>query len=94
MDLYVNSSIVETRSSTSSGTRLVYVGDVINVEVNCDECGGNYSNAYCTGIINDEDCQLAGIANIVSPVYTVLSGDVGTNIFLDTFTACSTGGCL
>jgi len=91
MDLYVNGSIVETRSATSSGTRTVNVGDTINVEVNCDECGSNYSNAYCTGIIDDADCQLAGVANIFTAVYTVVSGDIGTTLHLDNFAHCDTG---
>jgi hypothetical protein len=92
MDLYVNGSIVETRSINSSGTYTVYVGDTINVEVSCfDECGGNYSNAYCTGIINDADCQLAGTANIFTSVYTVVSGDVGNTLTLNNFAACDVG---
>jgi hypothetical protein len=90
MYLYVNGSIVESRSNTSSGTYTVYVGDTINVEVNCDECGLNYSNAYCTGIINDADCVQAGVANIVTSVYTVVSGDSGNTLNLNTFTACDT----
>jgi hypothetical protein len=95
MDLYVNGSIVESRSNNSNGTYLVYVGDTINVEVSCfDECGGNYSNAYCTGIINDADCQLAGTANIVTGVRTVVSGDIGTTLTLDNFAACSVGACV
>lgn len=92
MYLYVNGSIVESRSNTSSGTYTVYVGDTINVEVTCDECGGNYSNAYCTGIISDADCAPppTGIANFFSATYTVVSGDVGNTLTLNTFAACDT----
>ena len=94
MDLYVNGSIVETRSNNSSGTYPVSVGDTINVEVSCfDECGGQYSNAYCTGIINDADCQLAGTANIFTGVRTVVSGDIGTTLNLNNFAVCASG-CL
>jgi hypothetical protein len=96
MDLYVNGSIVETRSITSSGTRAVNVGDTINVELTCDECGGNYSNVECSGIIYDIDCAPppTGIANLFSATYTVVSGDVGTTLTLDNSAVCSGGGCL
>lgn len=95
MDLYVNGSIVESRSNTSSGTYTVYVGDTINVEVNCSGCGGinDYANAYCTGIINDADCVIDDIASIFTAVYTVQLADVGTTLNLDNFAVCS-GGCL
>ena len=95
MDLYVNGSVVESRSNTASGTRTVYVGDTINVEVNCQQCGepDNYANAYCTGIIDDADCNSGGIANIFTSVYTVQVADIGTTLNLDTFAACD-GGCL
>ena len=95
MDLYVNGSVVESRSNTASGTRTVYVGDTINVEVNCQTCGepDNRSNAYCTGIITDADCKINDIANIFTSVYTVASGDIGLTLNLDTFAACA-GGCL
>jgi hypothetical protein len=95
MDLYVNGSVVESRSNTANGTYTVYVGDTINVEVNCQTCGepDNYSNAYCTGIRTDADCTQNGIANIFTSVYTVVSGDVGLTLNLDTFASCD-GGCL
>jgi len=96
MDIYVNGSIVESRSNTSSGTRTVNVGDTINVEVTCDECGGNYSNAIAEGIISDADCAPppTGIANIFTSVYTVVSGDVGNTLTLNSTAVCSGGGCL
>ena len=95
MDLYVNGSVVESRSNTSSGTYTVYAGDTINVEVNCETCGepDNYSNAYCTGIITDADCTISGIANIFTSVYTVQLVDLGTTLNLATFASCD-GGCL
>jgi hypothetical protein len=95
MDIYVNGSIVESRSYTSSGTRTVYSGDVINVEINCQTCGDpdNRSNVWCTGIIMDADCKINDIANIFTPIYTVQPGDIGTTLNLDCFAACA-GGCL
>ena len=95
MDLYVNGSIVVSRSFTSSGTYTVNVGDTINVEVNCNTCGSpdTYSNAYCTGIIDDASCVNNGIANIFTSVYTVVSGDIGTTLNLDNFAGCG-GACL
>jgi len=94
MDLYVNGSIVVTRSSTSSGTYTVNVGDTINVEVNTDECGLNFAYSECSGIIDDFDCPVAGqIANIVTSVYTVQVSDVGTTLSLDCLSQCSQTGC-
>jgi hypothetical protein len=95
MDLYVNGSIVVSRSFTSSGTYTVNVGDTINVEVNCNTCGSpdTYSNVECTGIISDIACVNNGVANIFTSVYTVQLADVGTTLNLDNFAACG-GGCL
>ena len=94
MDLYVNGSIVESRSTSSSGTYTVYEGDTINVEVTCYQCtvGVNTAaNAYCIGIIADADCAIDGVANIFTAVYTVTSGDLGTTLTLNTFAACDSG---
>jgi len=88
MNLYVNGSVVVTRLINSTGTLTVNVGDTINVEVNCDECGSNYSNAYCGGIISDADCVQAGIANIFTSVYTVQIADIGTTLDLNTYARC------
>ena len=95
MDLYVNGSIIETRTNTSNGTYTVYVGDTINVELNMNQCtgGDNYSNVYCTGIITDADCTLNGTAGIFTSVYTVVSGDIGTTLNLDNFASCD-GACI
>ena len=93
MDLYVNGSIVESRTVTSSGTRTVYSGDTINVQVTCDQCtggGGTYANAYSTGINVDSDCSSTGGASIFTSVYTVVSGDLGTTLNLNTFAVCDT----
>jgi hypothetical protein len=93
MDLYVNASIIESRVNTSNGTYTVYVGDTINVQVTCDTCGSpnDYSNAYSISnksILSDADCAQSGLASIFTSVYTVVSGDVGTNINLSTFASC------
>jgi hypothetical protein len=93
MNLYVNGSVEVTRLITSTGTLTVNVGDTINVEVNCDECGSNYSNAYCGGIIDDADCVQADIANIFTSVYTVQIADIGTTLDLNTFARCDSA-CL
>ena len=96
MDLYVNGSIIESRSSTSSGTWNVGVGDTINVEVVCNQCTASpntYANAYCTGINVDADCSSTGAASIFTSVYTVVSGDLGTTLNLNAFSTCETA-CL
>lgn len=93
MDLYVNGSIVESRTVTSNGTYTVYAGDTINVQVTCDQCtggGGTYANAYSTGINIDSDCSSTGGASIFTTIYTVVSGDLGTTLNLDTFAVCDT----
>jgi hypothetical protein len=94
--LRVNGSLVESRSSTSSGTRTVNVGDTIYVVVSCNGCsGGNaVANAYCGGIITDASCT-PGVSSttLTSYSYTVVSGDVGTTLTLNSFAACD-GGCL
>jgi hypothetical protein len=93
MDLFVNGSVIESRVNTSNGTYTVYVGDTINVQVTCDTCGSpnDYSNAYSISnkpILSDADCAQSGLASIFTSVYTVVSGDVGTNINLSTFASC------
>jgi hypothetical protein len=96
MDLYVNGSIIESRSSTSSGTWNVGLGDTINVEVVCNQCTASpntYANAYCTGIIADADCQNNAVASIFTAVYTVVSDDLGNTLNLDAFSTCETA-CL
>ena len=94
MDLYVNGSIVESRSSTSSGTYSVSVGDTINVDVTASACSGGSikANAYCTGIITDAACA-DNATSLSTSTYTVLIGDIGTTLNLDTFSHCD-GGCV
>ena len=96
MYLYVNGSVIETRTSTSSGTYTVYVGDTINVELSINQCtggGSTYSNVYTSGIINEANCTNNGTANLFTAVYTVVSGDIGNTLTLDTFASCD-GACI
>jgi hypothetical protein len=91
MDLYVNDSIVESRSNTSNGTWNVGVGDEIRVEVYSSGCTGTdfKANAYCTGIIADASC--ADVSTTLSTgVYTVQIEDIGDTLNLDCFAACDT----
>ena len=98
MYLYVNGSVVETRTSTSNGLYTVYEGDTINVEVTCDTCGS--PNVCSTAesqsnksILVASDTQNNSIASIFTSVYTVVSGDIGNNINLSTFAICNSS-CL
>ena len=97
MDLYVNGSIVENRTSTASGTRNVNVGDTINVELQIlTACGSpdTYANVYTTGnIINEANCANNAGVSLFTAVYTVVSGDIGSTLTLNTFASCD-GGCL
>ena len=96
-DLYVNSVSVQTRNSTANGTYTVNVGDVISVGCAADQCtsgGSTYTNIQVTGEITDAACQNNGsIPSYVSPGYTVVSGDAGTNLYLDLQVSCD-GGCI
>ena len=91
MTLYVNSSAIESRSSTSNGTWNVGVGDVIYFELEATGCAQK-ANVYSTGIIADAGCTDTSVS-ITSQTYTVVSGDAGTTILLNMYSACD-GGCL
>jgi len=95
--LYINAVSVETRNSTANGTYTVNVGDVITVGCNADQCtggGSTYTNIVVSGEITDAACQNNGsIPSYVSPGYTVVSGDIGTNLYMDLQVQCD-GGCL
>jgi hypothetical protein len=97
MDLYVNGFAVESRSSTSSGTRTVNVGDTIYVElqiVTACAPSDTYANVYTTGnILNDANCANNAGVSLTTGTYTVVSGDIGSTLTLNTFAACD-GGCL
>ena len=94
MDLYVNGSIIESRSNTSSGTYTVYVGDTINVELSASGCdfAATKANVYTFGIIADASCG-DGSATLFTGVYTVTAGDVGNTLSLSMFAECDTA-CL
>jgi hypothetical protein len=91
MTLYVNGSAIESRSSTSNGTWNVGVGDVIYFELEATGCAQK-ANVYSTGIIADAGCTDTSVS-ITSQTYTVVSGDAGTTISLNMYSACD-GGCL
>jgi hypothetical protein len=93
MDLYVNGLVVESRDYTASGTWNVSLGDEIYVILTSSGCsigGSNKANAYCTGIITDAACANTS-TGISTTTYTVVSGDLGTTLYLDTFSHCDTG---
>jgi hypothetical protein len=94
MELFVNGNTIENRFITSNGTYAVYEGDTINVQVVCNTCGApnDYSNAYTLSnktILVDADCAQSDTASILTSVYTVVSGDVGTNINLTARAECA-----
>jgi hypothetical protein len=93
--LRVNGSLVETRTSTSSGNYTVNVGDTIYVVISCNGCSGGsgVANAFCSGIIVDAACDGSSSTTLTSTTYTVVSGDVGNTLSLDSFAACDSG-CL
>jgi hypothetical protein len=97
MDLYINGFAVESRSSTASGTETVSVGDTIYVELQIvTPCGSpdTYANVYTTGnILNDADCANNAGVSLTTGTYTVVSGDIGSTLTLNTFAACDSG-CL
>jgi len=95
MDLYVNGTIVETRTNTSNGTYPVYVGDTIAMDLNMNQCtgGDTYSNVYTSGIISDAACTNNGTAAVFTSNYTVVTGDIGTTLYFNGYASCE-GACL
>jgi len=92
MDIYVNGIAVVSRSTTSSGTYPVNVGDVIYCEINTTGCSepNEYANSYCTGLITDASCDLS-VTFLSSYTYTVVSGDVGNTLTLAMYSTCDSG---
>ena len=97
MRIYVNGSVVETRTNTSSGnyTSLV-AGDTIYVELellsSCsapDNKGNVYTNSNKLTLV-DADCFTSSTGTLTTPTYTVVAGDMGTTITLSTFANCDT----
>jgi hypothetical protein len=97
MDLYINGFAVESRSSTANGTETVYVGDTIYVELQIvTSCGpgDTYANIEVNGnILTDQDCANNAGVSLTTGTYTVVSGDIGSTLTLNTFASCD-GGCL
>jgi hypothetical protein len=98
MRIYVNGSVVETRTNTSSGnyTGLV-AGDTIYVQIELlSSCSSpdNKGNVYTSGnrlTLVDADCFTSSTGTLTTPTYTVVSGDIGTTITLNTFANCDSG---
>ena len=97
MDLYINGFAVESRSSTASGTETVNVGDTIYVELQIvTPCGpgDTYANIEVNGnILSGVDCANNAGVSLTTSTYTVVSGDIGSTLTLNTFASCD-GGCL
>ena len=95
MDLYVNGSIVETRSNTSNGNYTVNQGDTIAMDLNMNQCtgGDNHSNVYTSGIISEAACANNNTVSLFTSNYTVQAGDVGTTIYFNGFISCE-AACL
>ncbi len=99
MDIYINSTAVETRSSNSSGTWPLSVGDVIYFEVYTTSCsGGNdTANSYTLvpgvpsySILADAACTNGvGTITLTTGTYTVQSSD--GIIYVDAFSSCDAG---
>lgn len=100
MRIYVNSSVVETRTNTSSGTYTgLLTGDTIYVEIeilsacsNPDNKGNVYTQSS-KGTLVDADCFTSSTGTLTTATYTVVAGDIGTTITLDTFASCDSA-CL
>jgi hypothetical protein len=100
MRIYVNSVAVETRTNTSSGTWTgLETGDEIYVEIELlGACSGNddAGNVYTQsskGTLVDAACFVASTGTLTTSTYTVIAGDLGTTITLDTYASCDSG-CL
>ena len=95
MRLYVNGSVVETRTNTSSGTYSGLVAtDTIYVEIELlGACSGfdNKGNVYTTSnraTLVDADCFTSSTGTLTTPTYTVIAGDIGATITLNTYASC------
>jgi hypothetical protein len=94
MVLYINGNVVENRFNTSSGTYFVLPGDTINCEVITNDCGSpsGKANSYTISnrvVLTDAACS-DGNSSIFTPVYNVVSGDLGTTITLSMYSICDT----
>jgi hypothetical protein len=94
MELYVNGSVIESRSFSSNGTWNVGVGDQIYAEVFSSGCDSfaTKANAYTFGIIADAACG-DGSVILTTGTYTVTAGDIGNTLIFQTFSACE-NACL
>tara|TARA_B110000503_G_C7133217_1_gene407691 strand:+ start:175 stop:1053 length:879 start_codon:yes stop_codon:yes gene_type:complete len=97
MDIYINGVSTIVASTTGAGTYNVYPGDTISVNLDIlTACGSpdTYANVYTTGnLFNDASCANNAGVSLTTGTYTVVSGDVGGNLIVNTFAACD-GGCI
>jgi hypothetical protein len=94
MDLYVNGSIIESRTSTSSGTYTVRKGDAIYVVISTSGCSApdGKANSYTYDIIADASCADTSSV-LTTSTYTVQTSDLGKTLSLRTYALCD-GGCI
>ena len=100
MRIYVNTvNVISSTATTDSGTYTIYQGDTIYVAIELlSSCSGNddAGNVYTQsnrGTLVDADCFVASTGTLTTPTYTVVAGDIGTTITLDTFARCD-AACL
>ena len=99
MRIYVNSVNVISSTTTDSGTYTIYQGDTIYVAIELlSSCSGNddAGNVYTQsnrGTLVDAGCFVATTGTLTTPTYTVVAGDAGLTITLDTFASCESA-CL
>ena len=99
MIIYVNSINVISSTTTGSGSYTIYQGDTIYVTIQLlSACSGNddAGNVYSQsnrGTLTAADCFEATTGTYTSPTYTVVAGDLGATITLDTFASCDSA-CL
>jgi hypothetical protein len=92
MYIYVNGSIIESRSYDSSGNFSVNVGDQIYVDLGASGCSGfnSTANTYTGGIISDASSG-TGTSTLSTYTYTVTSGDLGNVLNLNCYANCDSG---
>ena len=97
MIIWLNGSQIENRSSNSSGTWPLSVGDQIYFEVATSGCSGgtNYANSYTLvpgvpsyAVLADAACATSS-TTLTTGTYTVQSSD--SIIYVDAFSRCDSG---
>jgi hypothetical protein len=95
MEIYVNGSSVESRSSDSAGTYVLSVGDDVYFSIYTSGCsGGNPdANSYTLAsspylVLSDASCS-PGSSSLTTGAYTVQSGD--GSLTVNAYSACDSG---